>query len=52
MLRESRHENLKILIAPLSMKLSSLKSTGTLSAVVLKLNTVFHNKNQWSYFMT
>ena len=37
MLRESRHENLKILIAPLSIKLSSLKSTGTLSAVVLGL---------------
>ena len=41
MLRESRHENLKILVAPLSIKLSSLKSTGTLSAVVLGFNTVY-----------
>ena len=38
MLRESRHENLKIFIAPLSTKLSSLKSTATLSAVVLGFN--------------
>ena len=29
MLRESRHENLKMLIAPLSIKLPILKSTGT-----------------------
>ena len=34
MLRESRPENLKILIAPLNIKLSSLKSTGTASTVV------------------
>ena len=30
MLRESRHENLKILIAPFILKLSSLESTGTI----------------------
>ena len=41
MLRESRHENLKILIAPLSIKLSSLKPTGTLSAVVLRFNNLY-----------
>ena len=41
MLRESRHENLKILIAPLSIKLSSLKSTETLSAVVLGFNNLY-----------
>ena len=34
MLRKSWRENLKILIAPLNIKLSSLKSTGTVSAVV------------------
>ena len=41
MLRESRHENLKMLIAPLSIKLSSFKCTGTLSAVVLAFNTLY-----------
>ena len=41
MLRESRHENLKILIASFSIKLSSLKSTGTLSAVVLWFNNLY-----------
>ena len=34
MLRESPHENLKILIAPLIIKSSSLKSTETVSTVV------------------
>ena len=34
MLCESRRENLKSLIAPLNIKLSSLKSTGTVSTVV------------------
>ena len=38
MLRESRHENLKMPIAPLIVKLSSLESTGTLCAVVLGFN--------------
>ena len=37
MLRDSRHENLKILIASLNIKFSSLKSTGALSTVVLGL---------------
>ena len=41
MLRQSRHENLKIRTAPLSIKLSSLKSIGTLSAVVLGFNTLY-----------
>ena len=41
MLGESRHENLKILSAPLSIKLSSLKSTGTLCAVVLGFNNLY-----------
>ena len=40
-LRESRHENLKMLIAPLGIKLSILKSTGTLSAVVLGFNNLY-----------
>ena len=40
-LRKSRHENLKIVIAPLSIKLSSIKFTGTLSAVVLGFNTLY-----------
>ena len=41
MLRESRSENLKILIAPLNIKLSSLKSTGTASAVVMGFNNLY-----------
>ena len=41
MLCESRHKNLKIFIALLSIKLSSLKSTGTLSAVVLGFNNLY-----------
>ena len=41
MLRKSRHENLKILIASRSIKLSSLKSTETLSAVVLGFHTLY-----------
>ena len=41
MLCESQHENLKILIAPLSIKLSSLKSTGTLSTVALKFYNLY-----------
>ena len=41
MLRESRRENLKILIAPLNIKLSSLKSTGTVSAVVPGFNNLY-----------
>ena len=38
MLRESRHENLKILIAPLNIKLLSLKSTGAVPTLVMGLN--------------
>ena len=41
MRRESRHENLKIFIAPLFMKLSSLKSSGTVSTVVLGFNNLY-----------
>ena len=41
MLRESRHENLKMLIAPLSIKLSILKSTGGLSTVVQGFNNSY-----------
>ena len=41
MLRESRHENLKILIAPLSIKLSILKSPGGLSTVVQGFNNFY-----------
>ena len=41
MLCESRHKNLKIFIALLSIKLSSLKFTGTLSAVVLGFNNLY-----------
>ena len=44
MLRESRPENLKILIAPLDIKLSSLKSVsicGTVSAVVPGFNNLY-----------
>ena len=38
MLRESRRENLKILIASLNIKFLSLKPTGTAFTVVLGLN--------------
>ena len=41
MLRESRQENLKILIAPLIIKSSSLKSTGTVFTVVLGFNNLY-----------
>ena len=41
MLRKSRPENLKILIAPLNIKSSSLKSTGTVSAVVPGINNLY-----------
>ena len=41
MLRESRPENLKILFAPLNIKLSSLKSTGTVSVVVPGFNNLY-----------
>ena len=41
MLRESRPENLKILIAPLNIKLSSLKPTRTVSTVVLRFNNLY-----------
>ena len=41
MLRESWHENLKILIASLNIKLSSLKSTGTASTVVVGFNDLY-----------
>ena len=41
MLRESRHENLKMFIAPFSIKLSSLKSTGGLSTVVQGFNNLY-----------
>ena len=41
MLRERRHENLKMLIAPLSVKLSILKSTGGLSTVVRGFNNLY-----------
>ena len=37
MLHESRHENLKILIAPLSINPSSLKSAGTVSKNLMTL---------------
>ena len=39
MLRESRHKNKKILIAPLNIKLSSL--TGTVYTVVLGFNNLY-----------
>ena len=38
MLGESTHENLKILIAPLNIKLLSLKSTGAVPTLVMGLN--------------
>ena len=41
MFRESRSENLKILIAPLNIKLSTLKSTGTVSTVVPEINNLY-----------
>ena len=41
MLRESRRQNLKNLIAPLNVKLSSLKTTGTVSAVVPWFNNLY-----------
>ena len=43
MLCESRHKNLKILIAPLNIniKLSSLKSTGTVSTVVQGFHSLY-----------
>ena len=41
MLRESRPENQKILIVPLNIKLSSLKSTGTVSAVIPGFNNLY-----------
>ena len=41
MLRESRRENLKILISFLNIKLSSLKSTGTVSMVVPGINNLY-----------
>ena len=41
MLRESRPENLKILIAPLSIKLSSLKSTETVSTMMLEFSNLY-----------
>ena len=41
MLRESRHENLKILIAPLNIKLSNLKPIGTVSTVVLEFSNLY-----------
>ena len=42
MLRESRREKLKIPIAPLNIKLSSLKSMGTVSTVV---QAIMYNLN-------
>ena len=41
MLRESRLENLKILIALLNIKLSSLKSIETVCAVVPGFNNLY-----------
>ena len=41
MLRENRRENLKILIAPFNIKLSSLKSTGTVYTVVLWFDNLY-----------
>ena len=41
MLRESPRETLKILIAPLNIKLLCLKSTGTVSTVVLGFNDLY-----------
>ena len=41
MLRENRRENLKILIAPLNIKLSSLKSTGIVNTVVPGINNLY-----------
>ena len=40
MLQKSLCENLKILIAPLNIKLSSVKPTGTVSSVVLGFNNL------------
>ena len=40
-LRESRRENLKILIAHLIIKLSSSQSTGTVSTVALGFNNLY-----------
>ena len=42
MFRESRREKLKIPIAPLNIKLSSLKSMGTVSTVV---QAIMYNLN-------
>ena len=41
MFRESRSDSLKILIAPLNIKLSALKSTGTVSTVVPGINNLY-----------
>ena len=41
MLRESRQENLKIFIAPLNIKLSSLKSAGIVFTAVLGYNNLY-----------
>ena len=41
LLRESRSENLKILIAPVNIKLSTLKSTGTVSPVIPGINNLY-----------
>ena len=41
MLRKSQRENLKILIAPLNVKLSSLKTTGIVSTVVPGFNNLY-----------
>ena len=41
MLRKSQYENLKTFIAPLDIKLSSLKPTGTVSTVVLGFNNLY-----------
>ena len=41
MLRQNRRKNLKSLIASLNIKLSSLKSTGTASTVVLGFNNLY-----------
>ena len=38
---ESRSDNLKIFIDPLNVKLSTLKSTGTVSTVVPGINNLY-----------
>ena len=38
---ESRSENLKIFTAPLNIKLSTLKSTGTVSTVVPEISNLY-----------